>query len=219
MNIFNFDTLIFILYFVTPGIITIKTRDFIIPADQRNWGEMVFELISYSSLNLCIYYIFLASLVNHLIPVISTPIFISHSTIDYRSVLIGSFILPIFVGFISSTVPRWARFQKIFRGIILHPEPTAWDAFFADRSKCYIVVFHFKSDTKKAVGVYGDKSYISSFPHPKEIYVQQLCILDGNGDIIGVDEGSAGAFVSIDECILVEFFHTPSKKGEVYGRE
>jgi hypothetical protein len=211
-SVLNVDVLIFILYFITPGVITIKTKDLIIPADQRKWGEMFLELVSYSAINLCIYYLLLASLVNHFVPVINLPTFISSKEIDYRTILFGSFILPILIGFLSSVIPRWTRFQKFFHGIILHPEPSAWDALFADRKKCYIVFFYFKTDAKVAAGLYGDKSYVSSFPHPKEIYVQQLCKLDKDGQILGMDEKSAGAFISIDECILVEFFHVPLVK-------
>ncbi len=69
-NILTIDALVFILYFITPGVITIKTQDLIIPADQRNWGELVLELISFSALNLCIYYLLFAPLVNYFIPVI-----------------------------------------------------------------------------------------------------------------------------------------------------
>lgn len=59
-------------------------------------------------------------------------------------------------------------------------------------------------------------SFASSFPHPRDLYIQQLWIVDSAGYFISAVEDSTGALVSFDECELVEFFQTqPMRKDSV----
>src|SRR5260221_12585143 len=65
-------------------------------------------------------------------------------------------------------------------------------------------------DSSTLAGVYGASSRVSSFPHPKEVYVEQLCSLDAQGGVIDRVPGSSGALISMDECNFVELVELPT---------
>jgi len=46
----------------------------------------------------------------------------------------------------------------------------------------------------------------SSFPHPRDIYLEQTWLTDAEGRLSAPMPGSTGVLVSFDECELVEFF-------------
>ena len=93
-------------------------------------------------------YYLLSPLINAVIPPITAPNPLGKGLIDYRSILFAAFIIPAIVGFITGILPQATWFQKLFRGKLLHPTPTAWDFIFGDRTKSYLIMFHLKSGAK-----------------------------------------------------------------------
>lgn len=69
------------------------------------------------------------------------------------------------------------------------------------------------SDGPRSTGAspqeFGDSrpnSFASSFPHPRDIYLEQTWLTDAEGRLSAPMPGSTGVLVSFDECELVEFF-------------
>jgi hypothetical protein len=94
--------------------------------------------------------------------------------------------------------------SKRLRGWTRHPIPTAWDHFFGRGQPCWML-FRLKNGT--AVGGYfGPGSFASSFPHGRDVYLEQAWVVDQTGEFEQVVEGTAGVLVSMDDCVLVEFF-------------
>lgn len=171
---------------------------------------MLFGLVSYGAFNFLVYYLF-SPLINSVIPPITVPNPLGKGLIDYRSILFAAFIIPAIVGFITATLPQATWFQKLFRGKLLHPTPTAWDFIFGDRTKSYLIMFHLKSGAKIG-GLYSSKSYVSSFPTSQEIHIEEVWQIDEQGGWIDPIEDSAGAFIKMEECTHFELFHVGIRK-------
>ncbi len=171
---------------------------------------MLFWLVSYGAFNFLVYYL-LSPLINSVIPPLTVPNPLGKGFIDYRSILFAAFIIPALVGFITGILPQATWFQKLFRGKLLHPTPTAWDFIFGDRTKSYLIMFHLKSGAKIG-GLYSTKSYVSSFPTSQEIYIEEVWQIDEQGEWIDPIEDSAGAFIKMEECTHFELFHVGTRK-------
>jgi len=201
-DLLKLQTLIFALYFVVPGFVILKVHEHIIPSERRNWGEALIELFGYSFFNLLIC-VLLAPLVNAITPIINIPRLLSNtSSIDYPQTFVVSFIVPAIIGFLSAITIKSTSFHGITRGMFLHPIPTAWDHMFGRRAENYFILFHLKSGVKLG-GFYGKNSFVSAFPNEQEIYVEEVWIIEGESQKI---EGTAGAFIKMQECSHIELF-------------
>ncbi len=208
--IFNSGGLFFIVYLITPSVVALWVHDQFVPSEQRDWLGMLFWLVSYGAFNFLVYYL-LSPLINSVIPPITAPNPLGKGFIDYRSILFAAFIIPAIVGFITGILPQATWFQKLFRGKLLHPTPTAWDFIFGERTKSYLIMFHLKSGAKIG-GLYSTKSYVSSFPTSQEIYIEEVWQIDEQGGWIDPIEDSAGAFIKMEECTHFELFHVGTRK-------
>ncbi|EFH84579.1 DUF6338 family protein [Ktedonobacter racemifer] len=71
------------------------------------------------------------------------------------------------------------------------------------------MLFHLK-DGGSIGGVYGGESYVSTFPHPKEIYLEKVCTVKREGQLIGLVPKTKGLLISMDACNFVELFEVSS---------
>ena len=208
--LFNSGGFFFIVYLITPSVVALWVHDQFVPSEQRDWLGMLFWLVSYGAFNFFVYYL-LSPLINAVIPPITAPYPLGKGLIDYRSILFAAFIIPALVGFITGILPQAPWFQKLFRGKLLHPTPTAWDFIFGDRAQSYLIMFHLKSGAKIG-GLYSTKSYVSSFPTSHEIYIEEVWQLDEQGGWVNPIEDSAGAFIKMEECTHFELFRVGTRK-------
>jgi Family of unknown function (DUF6338) len=211
MDILNINAVIFILYFITPGVMATRVHDLIVPSEQRDWGKLSFDFVSYSAINLFFFYLLTLTHLLDFLPVMNVPLLVSNRVMDFRPVLFVSFLIPITIGFLSGVIPKSVWLHRLLGGVMLNPEPSPWDFLFSDKKRCYGILFHLKSGSKIG-GIYGSESYVSTFPHPKEIYVQSVCNIDENGKLLSIREKSAGMFISMDEVSLIELVDIPSKQ-------
>lgn len=209
MNLFNSDAIQFVLYFVVPGVVAVVIHDSMVACERRNWQEMSLALITYGVINLLIFS--LLSLLIQFLPVFQISLLVVPQKVNGTALIFLDLIIPVGMAWLSVYIPRWRFIQRLFRGMFLGFDASPWDFIFSDRYKSYCLLFHLK-DGGKLVGVYGSRSRVSSFPHPKEVYVQQLCSIDAQGDIIGPVPGSSGAFISMDECRFVELVELKSQR-------
>lgn len=218
---FGLTTLLLAIYFITPGVVALKARDLAVASPERNWGEKTLELISFGALNLFLYQLIVLPAINalyslfHQPPALSVPALITSQSISFGSTIWLSFVLPGILGWLSGTIPQSYRFQRLSRGIIPHPQPTAWDFLFANRYKYYALIFHLKSGYKVA-GLYQEGAFVSAFPQPKEIYLPKQCILGPKGEVLGVDEESSGVLILMEECTLMEVIPLPPAQKQIF---
>lgn len=87
------------------------------------------------------------------------------------------------------------------------PTPRAWDYAFADIEPCYIRVL--TVDGVWLGGWFGSKSFISSFPEPREIYVETAHEMQPDGTIGKAQPWSVGMYIRCDDVRAVELLRQP----------
>src|SRR5437870_4280408 len=133
MDILNINAVIFILYFITPGVMATRVHDLIVPSEQRDWGKLSFELVSYSAVNLFFFYLLTLTHILDYLPVMNVPLFVSNRVMDFRSVLFVSFLIPVVIGFLSGVIPKSVWLHRLLGGFMLNFEPSRWVFLFSDR--------------------------------------------------------------------------------------
>lgn len=196
MNILDFEKLQFLLIFCVPGIIALYSRSQFIDGKIPNFSD---GLIAYSSLSLIYHAIwFLVS------PSIYTINLLNASTCDKLGWVTLLFLGPIFLGSLSgiSIQKQWLRkILKNFNLSTLHPIKSAWDYKFHNilPSKVMIIL----KDGNKWRGLLGKESFISSVSNERDIYIEQVYLLDKDGQWI---EGSSSALITHDQIQSIEFW-------------
>lgn len=99
------------------------------------------------------------------------------------------------------------------RNIIKTLSPTSWDYYFST-AKYSLVKIHFKDGREPVIGWFGKYSYVSSYPHPQDIYIEAIYKLNGN--ILGpVKKNTLGILVRFEDVLYIEFI----KKTDVNNQE
>lgn len=87
------------------------------------------------------------------------------------------------------------------------PTPRAWDDAFTNRDPCYVRVL--TADGRYIGGWYGEDSFVSSYPEPREIFLETAHLMDPDGKIGDEVPHSAGLYIRCDDVQSVEFVAPP----------
>lgn len=118
-------------------------------------------------------------------------------------------VLAILVFYIPRAVRRLVRDKwNLSWRLTYDPVPRAWDFAFWDRDPCFVRIL--TADGTYVGGWYGPDSFASSFPEPRELYVQAAFLLEEDGTFSCPVEGTAGIYIRCDDIRLVEFVDAPS---------
>lgn len=93
-----------------------------------------------------------------------------------------------------------ARYQQI---------PSAWDHIFRDRRPCFVRL-RLKDGTWVG-GWYGNGSYASSYPMPRELHLESAWRMRGDGSFEERVEGTAGLHVRGADVDIVELIDVPEE--------
>ena len=83
------------------------------------------------------------------------------------------------------------------------PTPSAWDFAFSERKEGWVRVQ--SSDGAWMGGWFGSSSFASSFPDPREIYLEVGYAMDGQGSFTGDVSAPDGLYIRCDDARLVDF--------------
>jgi Family of unknown function (DUF6338) len=84
----------------------------------------------------------------------------------------------------------------------VHPSPTAWDWWFGQPHERWIIIG--LKDGTKFYGYFGLKSFVSSDPKERDIFVEKVYYIQE--DETWKDTGQKGLLVSQSEILTLEFF-------------
>lgn len=189
MTILSPDQVPLFLLLMLPGFISRKVYDLQVPSAQDDAARYAMDALFYGTVN--------AGLWIGPVTWVSPPWF--------WPVLVAALVVSPTV--LSLVVVRILKSRRL-QGWTRHPVPMAWDYFFARGIPCW-VLFRLKNG-KSIGGYFGPKSFASSFPNGRDIFVEQAWVVDEAGRFVRVVEGTAGALVSFDDCELLEFFEAVS---------
>jgi hypothetical protein len=88
------------------------------------------------------------------------------------------------------------------RKVAYDATPRAWDFAFKDLKPCFIRVL--TTDGIWLGGWFGEASFVSGFPEPREMFIEVAYEIDSEGRIGGPQERSAGLYLRCDDVRAVE---------------
>lgn len=83
-----------------------------------------------------------------------------------------------------------------------HPIPSAWDYFFSKQETAWVIVT--LKNGKTIYGLYADRSFASSDPEERDLFIEKTYILE-DGNVWIEDESSSGILLSQNEIETIEF--------------
>jgi hypothetical protein len=100
------------------------------------------------------------------------------------------------------------------------PVPRAWDFAFKGTRSCFVRIL--TTDGLWLGGWLGQRSFVSNFPEPREVFIEVAHEMEPDGRIGKRQTGSAGMYVRCDDIRAVEFVQRPlasepSSAGGRYG--
>lgn len=98
------------------------------------------------------------------------------------------------------------------KNLTYDPTPRAWDYAFKDIEPCYVRVLTI--DGVWLGGWFGGNSFISSFPEPREMYIETAHQMHSDGKIGDAQPWSAGMYIRCDDVRAVELLREPLESDE-----
>jgi hypothetical protein len=193
MNIWEPDKLILFLGLFIPGFVSIKVYELIIATKKRNFKDSLLEAVGFSVLNF--------AALSWLFLLLGSPGFSKNHPILFSLLVIAIFfIFPALWPIIFVRVSKWKRLSKY----IISPISMPWDFVFSKRKSAWIIV-HLK-DGRRVGGKYSTHSRASAYPNQRQLYLEELWLLNKNGSFNKPVERSSGAIIIEDEISIIEFF-------------
>ena len=183
-------TLMLFLIFFVPGFISLKVYDLLVPGERRDFSRSFLDAVAYSSLNFGV-----------LLPLIYV---MSTEQLNPWLWIVAAFVVlvgcPVIWPF---AILRVRRIPAIRRRVV-NPIARVWDCVFEARIP-YWVIIHLK-DQRRIGGVYSTRSFASSAPAEREIFLEEVWNLDASGAFVDSVGDSAGILVNGEEILALEFF-------------
>jgi len=193
-GILGAEKLVLFLVFIVPGFVSIKVWNLIFPSEKKGLSENFFEALSYGCINLA----FLFFLINC---TIDNPTFRSqHPIWTYIAVFSVLFLFPVIWPILFKIIIN----SECLKKHVVHPTPTAWDHFFSFREPCFVLI-HLKNGGLIG-GLYGGRSFASSFPQLQDIYLEEVWQIDEQGCFKSKIDNSKGVLISKDFFDYIELF-------------
>lgn len=180
---------IFIAFFL-PGFIVIRVYETFLPSAESKWTERIPEAVSYSAL----YYA--ATL--WILPIVPQA---AQFVVTYFIVFLG----PIAAGLLM------VAFRHGSLRVKLRPEATPWDRVFSRFPLEYkdgLILRLTRKDGTQLIGLFGGRSYASTFPRENQLYLQALC--DESGGSLKVAEPLRGLLINASEISSLTFELPPA---------
>ncbi len=193
MENITIENLLLLTVFFVPGFLCIKVYRLFFPEVNADFSKDFYQAIGFSLLNAIIfsYPLYLIN-VNNLLS--------KNPFVFYLVFIFAVIIAPILCVYIFYIISK----KKWFSKSLINPTKSPWDSFFSNRES-YFVIVTLKSG-KLIGGKYGTNSYSSTFPNPKEIYLEEVWKLNENSGFVKKRKQTEGIFISSDEISTIEFF-------------
>jgi len=187
------DKLLLLAIFFVPGFIYIKFYRLLVAEVRADFSKDLYEAIGYSFLNAILF---------------SYPLFLIHSknyiqTCTILYFLIMALIILVSPVLLATAYSKLTQSKWYFKRMIA-PTKSAWDSFFSKRES-YFVIITLKNG-RRVGGKYGMNSYSSTYPNPKEIFIEQVWKLNSNNGFESVVSQTEGMLITENEISTIEFY-------------
>ena len=105
--------------------------------------------------------------------------------------------------------------QYWLRKVLQYPNqstPSAWDYAAPNRGGCFVRVF--TEDNRWVGGALGGNAFVSTYPEPRDIFIEEEWVLDENGGFVEPVENSLGIYVPLGSSRVAWLASTDGTKKE-----
>lgn len=193
MDIWDDNKLLLFIAFVIPGFISLKVYEAFSLQPQRDSSQQLIDAVAYS----CVNYGLL------LFPIL----WIEDSNLQASQPTMYSLFwtLVVLVAPILWPSIMWLlRKQSFMQRLLPHPIGKPWDYVFNKRQRYWAIIT--LKDGRKIGGRYDSKSFVSSSPHPEQVFLEEAWVLNADGGFDRPRQDTAGIIVLGSEIVTVEFF-------------
>jgi hypothetical protein len=193
MNIWELDKAMLFLILVLPGFISMKVYSSIIASDKIDFSKSLVDAVCFSALNF--------GILAFPISFINKQSFIKEYPAWYW---IGIFL--VFVAFPTfwPFAYLWITKIPIIKKLILGPHNEPWVAVFSKKEAMWVTI---KLKSGKIVrGKYGKKSKASTYPHERQIYLEEMWTKNEKNGFGKKINRTQGIIVSENEMEYIEFY-------------
>ena len=200
MTIESFDIVFYTAIFVLPGFIINSIIDCMNPPKKHNDGIFLLKCIGFSLVSCAVW-----SWLYKLVLQCSCLSILWHWIFLVIISIVGSSV----IGILIAVVKQFQIIDRILSKVkvnTIHSTPTAWDYLFSKQTPSFIIVT--LSDDTKLCGWYSAKSFASSDPDERDIFVEKGYYISEDGTW-NIDNQSEGFYIPKEQIKYIEF-----KKGE-----
>jgi Family of unknown function (DUF6338) len=204
------EVVVLLLYLVVPGFVFVRVYDLLAPGERRSLGGAIIDTLGTSFIFMMFWFWPFAALYDYRDSLGSGLRYLILSVLT----VLAAFVTPVLLAYVVHRLRR----SRFLTGSTSEPSPTSRDWFFSAKAENCYVRFHLKTGETLG-GYYGDNSFAASLPHGEEIYVEEVWRLDEDGRFAEQVEGTKGAFVSREDCTLMEFLEGGEASSNKDGHE
>ncbi len=189
---------------VVPGVVAARVYALLVPSDARNWGDDLIEIATYGFINFGLFF-----WAFHLTQTGSFPR--EHPIWSTLITLLLVTVPPAILALLVFEIRRsWsARVAAWLRVPVIEQEPTAWDYFFSEKKPVMILAYLRSGDV--VGGLYGARSNASAYPHPQQIYLEEIWELNGETSaFVRPIPSTAGCILDHSDIEKLYFFKQPT---------
>lgn len=197
----NFEVVFFSSVFIVPGYILYSTLESLVPRNKRNVVNVTLKFLT----GTLIHYILWSWLIYLMF---NSKIFIESILLFYLSAIFIVVVSPSLMGLLLAklsdkniviTIMQFLGYNPI------NPIPTAWDYKFSKiQTKSWVIVS--LNDGKVFYGKFSTKSFASSEPLERDIYIEEVYRLNENKQWIK-RERTNGVLISREQIKYIEFIN------------
>ncbi len=193
MGALTFDKILIFIIFFVPGFTYLKFYRLFIAEVRTDFSKDLYEAIGFSFINTLIF--------SYPLTLIHSDNFPENHPVLYYITILGIVIIaPILFTLIFYYISK----QKWFSRFLVNPVKSAWDSFFSRRESYYVIVT--LKNGRKIGGKYGLNSFSSTYPNPKEIYLEEVWTLNDKNGFEEKVMQTEGVLIVENEISTIEFY-------------
>ena len=207
MTIDSINTVICTAIFLLPGFLIKGIVDSLTPPTRVSQGIYLLHFFTYSVVNCSVWSWLYIMLYNHYAD--DKVLFLLWS---FVITLLGSCLLGVVIGIAKKNF-LLHKFLTLFTKSLFLPIPTAWDYVFSRDCKEWLIVRLKSGHT--VYGKFSGKSFVSSDPDDRDIYLEQVYVPDSDGKWIKCGKAE-GIYINSTVIETIEFLEGKNN-GEKQG--
>lgn len=195
MDLSTVDTVYVALAFLVPGFILSSVKSKLVTGRERQTSEQLLRYLTYSAANYALFSWLIYLLISQDMGI----------PVEAGLWFVVTFVGPAMLGALYGIAIKKNWERNFFRLLKLYPAhvvPTAWDWKFGNTTAQWVLIT-LKDDTKFA-GYLGLRSFISSDPGERDIYVEYVYDITDAGEWL--DVGQKSVLITSGEIRTIEFW-------------